>query len=123
MSMKRLSVLLLLAGCTDAPAECGGQTLEALRAQAKGRYEVVYTDTLPRGTMGRTVKLDANGPALVFVASDVNRITRDGTEAHEIACHVLGNVPHPVKPPPSNIAKPDRGARWDRIKMGAPDPL
>ena len=114
-------LLLLLSSCTDAPSECGGQTLEALRTQAAGRYQVVYTDQLPRGTYGRTVKLDKDGPAIVYVASDMNRISRDGAEAHEVGCHVIGDVSHPVKPPPSNIAVPDRGRFWDRQKLGAPE--
>jgi hypothetical protein len=121
--MKRIIYYCLfpiIAGCTDAPRECGGQSLEALRAQIKTPYEVIYTTDLPRGTFGRTIKLDKDGPAIVFVASDANRITRDGALSHELACHVLGNVSHPIKPPPSNLAKPDRGAQWDRMKMGAP---
>jgi len=119
--MKRLLIALLLCGCTDAPSECGGQSLEALRAQIKTPYEVIYTDSLPRGTLGRTTRLDANGPALVYIASDANRITRDGVLAHELACHVLGNVSHPPKPPASNIAVPDRGRFWDRQRLGAPE--
>jgi len=117
--MKRL-LIALLAGCTDAPAECGGQTLEVLRAQIKTPYEVIYTNDLPRETLGTTVRL-GDGPALVYIASDANRITRDGVLAHELACHVLGNVSHPPKPLKSNIAVPDRGRFWDRLRMGAPE--
>ena len=118
--MRKLIVLLLLAGCTDAPAECGGQSLEALRAQIKTPYEVIYTDQLPRGTLGTTVRLQ-DGPAIVYIASDLNSISRDGALSHELACHVLGRVSHPPKPPKSNIAVPDRGRMWDRMKMGAPE--
>ena len=63
--MKRLLIALLLGGCTDAPSECGGQTLEALRAQIKTPYEVIYTKYLPRGTLGRTMRL-GDGPAIVY---------------------------------------------------------
>lgn len=123
-SIKKLSALCVLSAsaCTDAPRECGGQTLAGLRIQAAGKYEVVYTDQLPRGTLGRTEKLDKDGPAIVFVASDVNRITRDGAESHELACHVLHNVPHPVKPPKSNHTTPDRSGLdyWDRLRLGMP---
>ncbi len=112
-------LLCLLTSCTDAPSECGGQSLEALRAEAKGQYELIYTD-LPRGVRGQTYRLD-RGPAIVLVDRDMNRISRDGAEAHEISCHVLGNVRHPPKPPVSNIAVPDRGRFWDRMKMGAPE--
>ena len=117
--MKRLLIALLLGGCTDAPAECGGQSLEALRAQIKTPYEVIYTDQLPRGTLGRTTRM-GDGPAIVEIANDANRFTRDGALAHELSCHVLHNISHPPKPPPSNIAVPDRGAMWDRMKMGMP---
>ena len=118
--MKRLLIALLLCGCTDAPAECGGQTLEALRAQIKTPYEVIYTDSLPRGVLGQTVRMDG-GPAIISIASDTNRITRDGILAHELACHVQRNISHPPKPPKSNIAVPDRGRMWDRLRMGAPE--
>ena len=116
--MKRLLIALLLCGCTDAP---NGQSLESLKAEAAGKYEVIYTDTLPRGTLGRTVKLDTNGPALVFIASDMNRISRDGALSHELYYHVLRDVSHPPPPPRSNVAVPDRGRMWDRMKMGAPE--
>ena len=76
-------------------------------------------DTLPRGVLGTTIRLN-DGPAIVYIASDTNSITRDGTLAHELACHVARNISHPPKPPPSNLAKPDRGAMWDRMKMGMP---
>ena len=117
--MKRLLIALLLCGCTDAPAECGGQSLEALRAQIKPPYEVIYTDSLPRGILGTTVRLN-DGPAIVYIAADQNRISRDGALSHELACHVAHNISHPPKPPKSNIAVPDRGAMWDRMKMGMP---
>jgi len=111
-------LVIALCGCTDAPNECGGQSLEALRAQIKTPYEVIYTDQLPRGALGRTTRLDADGPAIIYIASDANRITRDGALAHELGCHVLHNYRHPPKPPKSNIAVPDRGRMWDRMKMG-----
>ena len=119
--MKRLLIALLLCGCTDAPAECGGQTLEALQATPMPPFKVVYTSDLPRGTRGRTVQLEQGGPAIIFIASDQNRISRDGALSHELACHVLHSVSHPPKPPKSNIAVPDHGRFWDRIRMGAPE--
>ncbi len=113
-------LLCLLTGCTDAPSECGGQSLEALRAEIPPeRYEVIYTD-LPRGVRGSTIRL-GDGPAIVYVEQRQNRISRDGALSHELACHVLHQVPHPPKPPVSNIAVPDRGRAWNRLRMGAPD--
>lgn len=105
-------------GCTNAP---NGQSLEGLKAEAAGKYEVIYTDALPRGTLGRTVKLDTNGPALVYIASDMNSVSRDGALTHELYYHVLRDDSHPVRPPKSNIAVPDRGRFWDRLKYGAPE--
>jgi len=118
MDTQRLVIVaLLLAGCTDAP---NGQSLESLKAEAAGKYEVIYTDTLPRGTLGRTVKLDKDGPALVYIASDMNRVSRDGALTHELYYHVLRNETHPPKPPKSNIAKPIGPGYWDRLYMGMP---
>ena len=111
--MRRLLIIGLLAGCSD------GQSLESLKAQAAGKYEVIYTDTLPRGTKGQTYRM-GDGPAIVVIASDMNKASRDGVLAHELRDHVLGNVSHPPKPPRPNVAVPDRGAFWDRMKMGMP---
>ena len=115
--MRKLIILLLLAGCTDAP---NGQSLESLKAEAAGKYELVYTDTLPRGTKGQTYRM-SDGPAIVLIASDMNRASQDGALTHELYHHVLRNDSHPPKPPPSNIAVPDRGGFWDRLRMGAPE--
>lgn len=108
----------LLAGCTDAPRECGGQSLDSLRATITTPYEVIEAD-LPRTVRGQTYRL-GDGPAIVLINRDMNRISRDGALAHELGCHVANMVSHPAKAAPSNVQKPDRGAMWDRAKMGAP---
>src|SRR5436190_8941365 len=98
--------LCLLTACTDAPQECGGQSLETLRASVTAPYEVIYTD-LPRGVRGQTYRM-GDGPAIVLIERDMNRVSRDGALAHELGCHVANTVSHPPKPAQSNVQKPDR---------------
>lgn len=114
---KSIALLTLLAGCSTEPSECN-VSLQELQAKITTPYEVIYTDTLPRGSNGMTMRLN-DGPAIVYVASDMNRYSREGALHHELCYHVLRNDIHPIVKR-SNIATPDRGAMWDRIKMGAP---